>query len=250
MTEKNYSCLLKEGERLDDLERNDLKIIQDPSRFCFGMDAVLLSGFANVPTCSRVLDLGTGTGIIPILLTAKTKAAHLTGLEIQEISADMAKRSVHLNGLDEKIDIICGDIKEAGSIFSAASFDVVTTNPPYMIKGHGLCNPDDSKAVAKHELLCDLNDVIKAASYVLKVGGIFNMVHRPFRLADIFETMRRYSIEPKRLKLVYPSVEKEPVMVLLEGCKGGNASLTVEKPLIIYGSDGKYTEEITEIYGY
>ncbi len=239
-----------DGERIDDLERNGLVIIQNPSIFCFGMDAVLLSGFAAVPDGSALLDLGTGTGIIPILLSAKTKAAHLTGLEIQEISADMAQRSVRLNHLDEKIDIIKGDIKEAGSIFSAASFDVVTSNPPYIIKGHGLSNPEDSKAIARHELLCSLEDVVRAACHVLTPGGIFNMVHRPFRLADIFTCMRKYSIEPKRLKLVHPYVDKEPVMVLIEGRKGGKSGLTVEKPLIIYGADGKYTKEITEIYGY
>lgn len=242
--------LLKEGERIDDLERNGLCIIQDPDSFCFGMDAVLLSGFACVPDESTVLDLGTGTGIIPILLSAKTKASHLTGLEIQEKSADMASRSIALNKLCSRIDIINGDIKEADRLFTSASFDVVTSNPPYMVKGSGLCNPVDAKAVAKHEILCDLEDVIKAAAHVLKEGGILNMVHRPFRLADIIETLRRYRLEPKRMKLVYPSIEKEPVMVLMEARKGGGSYLNVEKPLIIYGPDGKYTEEITGIYGY
>ncbi len=242
--------LLKEGERIDDLERNGLSIIQDPSSFCFGMDAVLLTGFATVPEGSLVLDLGTGTGIIPILLSAKTNACHLTGLEIQEKFVDMASRSVSLNGLGSRIDIIKGDIKEADRLFPSASFDVVTSNPPYMVKGSGICNPDESEAIARHELLCSLSDVVCAASHALKEGGIFCMVHRPFRLADAIGTMRQYRIEPKRMKLVYPTVEKEPVMVLLEGRKGGKASLNVEKPLIIYGPDGKYTEEITGIYGY
>ena len=247
MTDKS---LLKNGERIDDLERNGLSIIQDPDSFCFGMDAVLLTGFASVPDESLVLDLGTGTGIIPILLSAKTNARHLTGLEIQEKFADMASRSVLLNGLGSRIDIIKGDIKEADRLFPSASFDVVTSNPPYMVKGSGLPNPEESIAIAKHELLCSLSDVVKAASHVLKDGGVFCMVHRPFRLADAVETMRHHRIEPKRMKLVYPSVEKEPVMVLLEGRKNGGANLTVEKPLIIYGPDGKYTEEITGIYGY
>ncbi|MCR5651578.1 MAG: tRNA1(Val) (adenine(37)-N6)-methyltransferase [Lachnospiraceae bacterium] len=242
--------LLKEGERIDDLERNGLSIIQDPSSFCFGMDAVLLTGFASVPDDSTVVDLGTGTGIIPILLSAKTKARRLTGLEIQEKSADMAQRSVALNKLGSRIDIIKGDIREADRIFASASFDVVVSNPPYMVQGSGLQNPNEAIAIAKHELLCDLSDVIRAAAYVLKEGGIFNMVHRPFRLADLIETMRKYRIEPKRMKFVFPSLEREPVMVLIEGRKGGGANLTVEKPLIIYGPDGKYTEEITEIYGY
>ena len=241
---------LKDGERLDDLERNGLKIIQDPSRFCFGMDAVLLSGFAYAHKGEKVLDLGTGTGIIPILLSAKTEAEHLAGLEIQEESADMASRSVRLNDLTEKIDIIQGDIKEAGRLFAAASFDVVTSNPPYMIEGHGIADKDDPKAVAKHEILCTLEDVTGAAAHALRSGGRFYMVHRPFRLADIFESLRRNKLEPKRMKLVYPDVHKDPVMVLLEARKDGKARLSVEKPLIIYGSDGKYTEEITEIYGY
>lgn len=162
--------LLKEKERLDTLQRNGYVIIQNPEKFCFGMDAVLLSGFAKAGKGSRVLDLGTGTGIIPILMEAKTKALHLTGLEIQEESADMARRSVQLNGLTGKIDIVTGDIKEAGRLFPAASFDVVTCNPPYMIGQHGLTNPDAPKAIARHELLCTLEDVLQAASVLLKPG--------------------------------------------------------------------------------
>ena len=242
--------LVKPGERVDDLERNGLKIIQNPSLFCFGMDAVLLSGFVSAQDGEKVLDLGTGTGIIPILLSAKTGASHLTGLEIQSVSADMAGRSVRMNDLAGKIDIVEGDIKEAEVLFSPASFDVVTANPPYMIEGHGIADKTDSKAIAKHEILCDLEDVVKAASYVLHQKGRFYMVHRPFRLTDILEMMRKYRLEPKRMKLVYPSVDKEPVMVLIEGLKDGKARLTVEKPLIIYDRDGRYTKEITEIYGY
>ncbi len=241
---------LKPTERLDDLQRNDLRIIQDPDRFCFGMDAVLLSGFAAAPEGGRVLDLGTGTGIIPILMSAKTPASELVGLEIQADSADMAKRSVRLNDLDSKIKIVQGDIKEAGQIFDAASFDVVTSNPPYMIGGHGLQNPDSPKAIARHEVLCDLEDVIKAAARCLKSGGKFYMVHRPFRLAEIMVVMHEYRLEPKRMQLVYPYADKEPTMVLIEGARGGRPRLTVEKPLIIYEAPGKYTPEIYDIYGY
>ncbi len=241
---------LKPTERLDDLQRNDLRIIQDPDRFCFGMDAVLLSGFAAAPEGGRVLDLGTGTGIIPILMSAKTKASELVGLEIQADSADMAKRSVRLNDLDSKIKIVQGDIKEAGQIFDAASFDVVTSNPPYMIGGHGLQNPDSPKAIARHEVLCDLEDVIKAAARCLKSGGKFYMVHRPFRLAEIMVVMHEYKLEPKRMQLVYPYADKEPTMVLIEGARGGRPRLTVEKPLIIYEAPGRYTPEIYDIYGY
>mgnify|MGYP004463077945 FL=1 len=246
----NGSILLKENERIDDLERNGYQIIQDAKRFCFGMDAVLLSGFARVKDGARVLDLGTGTGIIPILLEAKTGAAHLTGLEIQPDSADMARRSVKLNGLENKIDIVTGDLKEAGSLFDAASFDVVTSNPPYMIGQHGIANPEDAKAIARHEVLCTLRDVIEQAAKLLRPGGNFFMVHRPFRLAEIMVLLHEYKLEPKRMQLVYPYVDKEPNMVLIEANRGGRPRMTVEKPLIVYRKPGVYMPEIYDIYGY
>lgn len=241
---------LKAGERIDELQRNGYQIIQNENGFCFGMDAVLLSGFAKVKRDENVLDLGTGTGIIPILLEAKTEGRHFTGLEIQETSADMAQRSVCLNDLNEKVEIIRGDIKEATDLFGKASFDVVTSNPPYMTGQHGLVNPDMPKAVARHEILCTLEDVIGQASALLKENGRFYMVHRPFRLAEIMVTMSRYRLEPKRMKLVYPFVDKEPNMVLIEGLKGGRPRVTVEKPLIVYEKPGVYTSEIYDIYGY
>ena len=199
--ESENNIPLKESERIDDLERNGYRIIQDTKRFCFGMDAVLLSGFARVKEGACVLDLGTGTGIIPILLEAKTGARHLTGLEIQEDSADMARRSVRLNGLEDKIDIVTGDIKEAGGLFDAASFDVITCNPPYMTGKHGLTNPNDAKAIARHEILCTLEDVIAQTAKLLKPGGNFYMVHRPFRLAEIMVLLREYKLEPKECSL-------------------------------------------------
>ena len=241
---------LKENERIDDLERNGYRIIQDNERFCFGMDAVLLSGFARVKDGAHVLDLGTGTGIIPILLEAKTNAARLTGLEIQDDSADMARRSVRLNGLEGKIDIVTGDIKEAGSLFDAASFDVVTCNPPYMTDKHGLTNPSDAKAIARHEILCTLEDVVAQTAKLLRPGGNFFMVHRPFRLAEIIVLLRTYKLEPKRMQLVYPYADKEPNMVLLEANRGGRPRMTVEKPLIIFKEPGVYMPEIRDIYGY
>ena len=242
--------VLKENERIDDLERNGYRIIQDTKRFCFGMDAVLLSGFARVKEGAHVLDLGTGTGIIPILLEAKTKAEHLIGLEIQEDSADMARRSVLLNGLEDKIDIVTGDIKEAESLFDAASFDVITCNPPYMIGKHGITNEGDAKAIARHEILCTLEDIVSRAAKLLKPGGNFFMVHRPFRLAEIMAVLQAYKLEPKRMQLVYPFVDKEPNMVLIEANRGGKPRLTVEKPLIVYKEPGVYMPEIYEIYGY
>ncbi len=245
----NEECL-KPGERVDELHRNNYQIIQNTKKFCFGMDAVLLSGFTKVLPGEKVLDLGTGTGIIPILLEAKTKGKHFTGLEIQEESADMARRSVALNKLEDKIDIVMGDIKEASALFGSASFDVITSNPPYMNHNHGLVNPGEAKAIARHEILCSLEDVIREAARCLKPNGRFYLVHRPFRLVEIITVLTAYKLEPKRMKLVYPYVDKEPNMVLLECIKGAKSRVTVESPLIVYKEPNVYTDEIYDIYGY
>lgn len=248
--ENKNGVTIHSHERLDELHRNGYWIIQDPGRFCFGMDAVLLSGFAKVKPGERALDLGTGTGIIPILLEAKTKGEHFTGLEIQPESADMAARSVAYNHLEEKITIVTGDIKEASARFGAGSFEVITTNPPYMIGQHGIQNDANAKTIARHEVLCDLDDILRESAKMLKQGGRFYVVHRPFRLAEIFSKMVAYHIEPKRMRLVYPFVDKEPNMVLIEGLRGGKSRLTVEKPLIVYKEPGVYMPEIYDIYGY
>lgn len=240
--------LVKDNERIDDLQ-NGYYVIQDPDKFCFGMDAVLLSGFAKVKKGETALDLGTGTGIIPILLKTKTNGKHFTGLEIQKECADMAGRSVRYNHLEDDVEIVQGDIKEAADIFGAASFDVVTSNPPYMIGQHGLQNPYMAKAIARHEILCTLEDVVSQTAKVLKDRGRFYMVHRPFRLVEIFQVLTRYKLEPKRMQLVYPFKDREPNMVLIEALKGGNSRITVEKPLIVYEKPGVYTEEILKIYG-
>ena len=237
------------NERLDDLQIKGYEIIQSPGRFCFGMDAVLLSAFARVKKNEKALDLGTGTGILPILLEAKYPGLHYTGLEIQEESADMARRSVSYNGLEERIDIVTGDIKEAASIFGAASFGVITTNPPYMIGDHGLKNQNEALYIARHEALCTLDDILRESAKILKVKGRFYMVHRPFRLPEIMTKMCAYGIEPKRMRLVYPYIDKEPNMVLLEGMKGGNPRMQVEPPLVVYQKDGSYTEELLALYG-
>ncbi len=241
---------LKEGERLDDLQRNGYRIIQKEGKFRFGMDAVLLSGFVQVKPKETVLDLGTGTGIIPILLEAKTQGRHFTGLEIFPANVDMARRSVALNGLCDRVSIVQGDIKEAGQLFAPASFDVITSNPPYMTEQHGLVNPDLEKAAARHELLCTLEDVVRAAAKLVRTGGRFYLVHRPFRLAEIIRTLSRYSMEPKRLRLVYPYADREPNMVLIEAVRGGRPRMTVERPLIVFESPGNYTAELREEYGF
>lgn len=241
---------LLENERIDDLQRSNLKIIQNTEKFCFGMDAVLLTGFATAREGSRVLDIGTGTGIIPILMTAKTKAKHFTALEIQEESADMARRSVALNNLQDRMEVITGDINDAGKLFSPASFDVITCNPPYMNTNHGLVNPDEPKAIARHEIKCSLEDIVRESARLLVDKGSIFMVHRPSRLSEIIVTFVKYGLEPKRMQLIYPFKNKEANMVLLEARKGCKPQITVEKPLIIYDSPGQYTKEIYEIYGY
>ena len=226
---------LRPGERIDDLQLDGYEIIQDPERFCFGIDAVLLSDFVKVKQDETVLDLGTGTGILPILLAAKTKGRHFTGLEIQEESADMARRSVMHNGLEDKIDIVTGDIKEAAEILEPAFFDVIVTNPPYMLNQHGLKNPQDATAIARHEILCTLDDILRESGKMLRESkGRFYMIHKPFRLAEIMVKMNQYKIEPKRLQFIHPYVDKEPTMVLIEGMKGGRSRVKIEPPIIMY----------------
>lgn len=241
---------IQDDERVDDLQRNHYRIIQKKKGFCFGMDAVLLSGFAWVKEREQVIDLGTGTGIIPILLEAKTKGKHFIGLEIQDVVAEMAKRSVCLNGLEEKVEIVQGDIKEASRIFGKASFDVVTSNPPYMVSCHGMKNPDPIKAVSRHEVFCVLEDVVREAALLLKPGGRFYLVHRPRRLAEIICVLRQYKLEPKRMKMVHPFVDKEANMVMIEAVRGGHPMMKVEPPVVVFEKPGVYSEEIRTTYGY
>ena len=239
--------LVKCGERVDDLQ-NGYFVIQDPKKFCFGMDAVLLSGFARVKKGETALDMGTGTGIIPILLSQRTEGKHFTGLEIQAECAEMADRSVKYNCLEDRVQIVEGDIKEAAGIFGAASFDVVTCNPPYMIGQHGLTNQHLPKAIARHEILCTFDDVANQAARVLKDRGRFYLVHRPFRLVELMAALTKYKLEPKRMQLVYPYIDKEPNMVLIEACKGGNSRIQIERPLVVYEKPGVYTRDILELY--
>ncbi len=236
-------------ERVDDLHIQNYRIIQNKEGFCFGMDAVLLSDFAKVKEAETVLDMGTGTGIIPILLEAKTKGKAYMGLEIQEEFVDMARRSVQMNGQADKVTILHGDIKEAAQLFPLSTFDVITSNPPYMNSGKGLMNPSSAKAIARHEVLCSLEDVIYNASKLLRVGGRFYMVHRPQRLMEIFATLKKHRLEPKQIRMVHSYAHKEATMVLIEAIRGGNPLLKVHPPLIIYSDKNQYSSEIYKIYG-
>lgn len=241
---------LREHERIDELHRNGYRIIQNEKAFCFGMDAVLLSGFAVAKKGETVIDFCTGTGIIPILMEAKTEGSHFTGLEIQEPMAEMAGRSVLLNDLSEKVEIICGDVCKASEIFGKSVVDVVTCNPPYMNQNHGLKNPGEPKAIARHEVCLTFDDVAREAAAVLKPGGRFYLVHRPMRLVELIQTMKMHKLEPKRMKFVHPYIGEEANMVLVEAVYGGGAQMRIEKPLIVYQEPGKYTDEIYDIYGY
>ena len=240
---------IKENERIDDLQIKDYRIIQKTDGFCFGIDAVLLSDYARVKKKSKGIDLCSGTGIIPILMEGKYPLAYVEGLEYQEEFAKMAERSVKMNGQEEKVHIVQGDVRNIKTDYERESFDWVTCNPPYMTGEHGLTNPDYAKAIARHEILCTLEDVVSQAAAVLKDRGRFYMVHRPFRLAEIFQVLMKYKLEPKRMQLVYPYIDREPNMVLIEARKGGNSRITVERPLIVYEKPGVYTSDILEIYG-
>ncbi|MGX8714907.1 MAG: tRNA1(Val) (adenine(37)-N6)-methyltransferase [Lachnospiraceae bacterium] len=235
-------------ERVDELQRNGYRIIQNPDWFCFGIDAVLLSAFARAGRGEKVLDMGTGTGVIPILMSAKYPAGSYTGLEIQEPVAEMASRSVSLNDLETRIRIVQGDIKEASAIFGRGCFDTVTCNPPYMDAGNGLVNPDSARAIARHELLCNFEDIAREAAACLRSGGRFYMIHRPRRLIDLIVTMRAYRLEPKRIRFVHPYADQEANMVLIEARKDGGVLLKTDPPLIVYQDKGIYTREVAAIY--
>ena len=240
---------LKENERIDDLELKGLKIIQNKEGFCFGIDSVLLSDFAkNIKNNSLVLDLGTGTGIIPILLCGKTNLKKVIGIEVQEKIAEMAKRSIKLNNLEARFQVINENILNLKNIYQNQTFDVVVTNPPYKKKNSGIINENHEKLISRHEIEANLEDFIKASKDLLKDKGEFYMVHRPERLVDILSIMRKEKLEPKVLRMVYSNKNKEPKLVLIKGIKNAKPFLKVEKNLYIYDENGNYTYEILEIY--
>ncbi len=243
---------LKENERIDDLEIKNMKIIQNKDGFCFGIDSVLLSDFAKeIKDNSKVVDLGTGTGILGILLCAKTNLKEILGVEIQEEVANMAQRSIELNNLKNRFRILNDNIKniEKNNINLKNNFDYVVTNPPYKKINTGKINENEKKLISRHELTANLDDFIKTASFLLKDKGTLFMVHRPERLVDILEKMRKEKIEPKELKFIYPKINKEPNLILIKGVKNANPFLKIDKPLYVYNEDGNYTDDILKIYG-
>lgn len=244
--EKN---ILKENERIDNLELNNLKIIQKKDGFCFGIDSVLLSDFAKkIKENSKVLDFGTGTGILGILLCAKTKLKEIIGIEVQSEIADMASRSINLNCLQERFKIINANIKDLDKILKIDSFDAIVTNPPYKKMNTGKINENEVKLISRHEIEAELSDFISMSFKLLKDKGILFMVHRSDRLVDIISTMRKFRMEPKRIRFVFSNCESDSKLVLIEAVKNGKSFLKIEKPLIVYNSDGSYTQEILKIY--
>ena len=239
---------LNENEKIEDLQCRGLKIIQNKKWFCFGMDAVLLTNYCDIKNNSTVVDLGTGTGIIPILLSGKRNYSKVYGLEIQPEVAEMAERSVKLNDLQEKIEILNIDLKNALDYLKANSFDAVISNPPYKLYNSGIINPEDKKAISRHEIKSTLEDVISTASQLLKQYGRFYMVHRPDRLADIMCLLRKYRLEPKQIRFVHPRAAAKPNMILIRASKNGNPELKFDPPLYIYDDDGNYTKDVYEIY--
>lgn len=240
--------LLRPGERIDDLKRGGYRLIQDPEQFCFGVDAVLLAWFLKVKPGEKALDFCTGTGAVMMLADARYPGGTWTGLEIRKDMAEMAGRSVLLNGTGDHMEAVEGDLKEASKRFGKARFDVISVNPPYKRAGSGLKNPLEAKAVARHEILCTLDDVLKEAAILLKDGGRFYMVHRPERVAEILSKMRENRLAPKDLVFVHPFEEKDATMVLVSGIRNGKNDVKVGAPIVLYRAPGVYTERYLRIY--
>ncbi|MCK8059218.1 MULTISPECIES: tRNA1(Val) (adenine(37)-N6)-methyltransferase [unclassified Fusibacter] len=240
--------MLKDGERLDDLQVNGLQIIQNKKWFSFGIDAVLLANWTEIRKNNQVMDLGTGTAIVPLLIVGKSDAKHITGVELQAEVAEMADRTVKHNKLSDRITIVTGDIKEVPTTFSKGCMDVVTSNPPYFKVNGGIKNESDYKTISRHEVACSLEDIFKAAFHVLKPNGRFYLVHRPDRLVDIVEIARKMRLEPKRIQFVQPKFNSRPNIMLMKFVKYGNHELKFEDPIVVYDEDGGYTEMIYSIY--
>lgn len=245
----DYMNYLKDDETLDDLQLGGIYVIQKKDAFRFGVDAVLLANFARVKKGMKVIDLCTGTGIIPFILAGKTEASHIIGLEIQETMVDMANRSLEYNNLTGRVEFINGDLKDITLLKELPKADIITVNPPYKLLNSGIINPNDKNAIARHEICCTLEDVIIGSRILLKDNGRMFMVHRPERLADILCLMRKHKIEPKTIRMIHPNTKKAPNIVLIEGQRDGGAFLKWETPLYVYNEEGDYSQEIEEIYG-
>ncbi len=241
--------IVRQDETLDDLQIKDIKILQKKSGFRFGVDAVLLANFAKAKENHKVIDLCTGTGIIAFIMAGKTPAQSIKGIDIQKEMIDMAKRSVDINGLQNRMEFINEDLKNLKELKKIEKAHVVTVNPPYKLGGAGIKNPEDSLAIARHEICCNLEDIIIASRALLRDNGRLYMIHRPERLIDIFCLMRKHKIEPKRVRMVHPNIYKAPTMVLIEGQRDGGAFLRWDNPLYVYDEHGDYSKEINEIYG-
>ena len=240
---------LLENERIDDLEFNNLKIIQNTTGFCFGIDSVLLSDYAkNLKAGSKVIDIGTGTGIIGILLCSKSKLSHVTGIEIQDDVAQMAKRSIKLNQLEDKFDVLNINVKDVFEYIEPNTIDCIVTNPPYMKLNSGAQNIEKKKLISRHEVECNLEDIIKISYKLLKSKAEFYMVHRAERIVDIMYCLRKYRLEPKQIRFVHSRQSVSPNLVLIKCVKDGGNTLKIDKPLVIYNDDGTYTDEIYKIY--
>lgn len=237
------------NESVEDLQLKGLRLIQKKEGFRFGTDAVLLADFAKKVSSKKTLDLCTGTGIVPILLAGKTKTLEIHGLEIQAEIAQMAKRSVTLNSLDERVKITEGDLKNALEYYAKSEFDLITCNPPYMKSGSAILNKTDNKIISRHEVMCTLDDIVKISAKLLKPMGHFVVVHRPNRLVDLLFGMRENSIEPKTIRFVHPSAGKPPILFLVDGMKGANRDIKILEPLILYDEMGNESEELKKIYG-
>ena len=234
-------------ERIDELNYEGLKIIQNTDGFCFGIDSVLLTEFArDIKRKSKIADLGTGTGILSILLSKKVDAKKIYGIEIQKDVAEMAKRSIKLNSLENIIEIINEDINNIN--FENNSFDAIVTNPPYKKLGTGIKNKEEKQKISRYETSASLDDWIRISSKLLKDNGSFYIVYRTDRLTELIENMRKYKLEVKRIRFVYSNINKQSNLVLIKAVKGAGVFVKVEKPLIIYNLDGSYTEEILDIY--